>query len=120
MILLPFPAMTNSTDISKQLEYQQKLEKARKKASRAIGLLISLGKELQPADQFLNEKCIPIVLQSIGENVGPRVMKNYIILMFFIRKVSFKLINSKKCNQGFSMHNILRVAKPVQIPSGEI
>lgn len=90
VVLLPFPAVTKPTEISQQLTYQQKLEKARKNASRAIGLLISLGKELENGEKFVNDECIRIILESLGEDVGPRVMKNYIILMFFIRKVSCK------------------------------
>ena len=58
-----------------------------KKASQATGLLMSLGQEIQCNDKFLNDHCIPVIVQCLGEVVGPRVLKNYFILMFFIRQV---------------------------------
>ena len=88
VVLLPFPAVTAPTGISQQLTYLKNLDKAKQKASRAIGLLISLGKELETDENFISDECIPIVLECFGEDVG--VLRNYIILMFFIRKVSHK------------------------------
>jgi hypothetical protein len=88
VLLLPFPAVTAPTGISQQLTYLKNLDKAKQKASRAIGLLISLGKELETDENFISDECIPIVLECFGEDVG--VLRNYIILMFFIRKVSHK------------------------------
>jgi hypothetical protein len=89
VVLLPFPAISEPTEIGIQLTYLQQLESARKRASRAIGLLVSLGKELKSSNTFINDKCIPIISECLDKEVGPRVMKNYIILMFFIQKVSF-------------------------------
>ena len=91
MILLPFPAVTVPIDIAKHLGNQEKLDKARKKASKAVGVLISLDEGLRKAEtmqKFLDEKCIPVVLECLSEYLGPRVLRDYIILMYFIQKVS--------------------------------
>ena len=56
-----------------------------KKASQATGLLMSLGQEIQCNDKFFNDHCIPVIVQCLGEVVGPRVLKNYFIeLMLFL------------------------------------
>ena len=84
--MLPFPSFEKTTNIASQSKCYDKLEKARMKASR--GLLISLGKDLQSSDKFIRKNCVQMVTDCFGEDIGSRVMKNYVILMFFIQKVS--------------------------------
>lgn len=98
IVLLPFPKILAETDIAMQLAALNQLEQAKKKANRAIGLLISLGKELEAtSDKFVTDNCIELVSECLGPDVGPRVMKNYIILMFFIQKVCIIIITLYLC-----------------------
>ena len=76
--------------MAQQFQKQENLDKAKDTANRAVGLFISVGKDLQYSERksFLTDIIIPLVERCLSDHVEPRVLKNYTILMFFIQKVS--------------------------------